>query len=486
VDNDGGSNYEKYYRLLLDSARIPYDISTVGGGALKNIVNLNDYDILIWFTGDARSNILGIGPVEIMQDYLDHGGRLFLTGQGIAKQLHTLAPDFLSAYLKTQYLSTSFVPILGASAGGEVLATGDSVLILGSGGANNQESPDHIAAINGGVPELAYFGGTDLGAVSYTGDYQVVFFSFGFEAITKGSTRWMNRDSVYTEILKYFGYLRPPGYPRTTTLSITPGELTHMLDHTPTFAWGYSDPGSLPQQSYQIQVTGDRFWQTVDQWDSGPMAGAVASAVYAGPDLIDGETYYIRVRTYNGQFWSDWKEGSMRMNSVPVATGLNPDHGQKVTDTVPTLSHATMIEGEDDSLTYAYELYADSQLTTLVAQAQNQLPGTGATTSWQVPVPLARGEDYYWRVRATDKYETGAWTEAASLVVATYACGDANGDWLINVGDAVMIINYVFKGGQAPDPLAAGDANDDGNVNVGDGVYLINFVFKSGPLPCCL
>ncbi len=67
-------------------------------------------------------------------------------------------------------------------------------------------------------------------------------------------------------------------------------------------------------------------------------------------------------------------------------------------------------------------------------------------------------------------------------------CGDANGDREPNVGDAVYMINFVFKSGPAPDPLCSGDANGDGESNVGDAVYLINFVFKSGPPPvetCC-
>ncbi len=66
----------------------------------------------------------------------------------------------------------------------------------------------------------------------------------------------------------------------------------------------------------------------------------------------------------------------------------------------------------------------------------------------------------------------------------TYMCGDANSDGGANVGDAVFLINYVFKGGPAPNPIEAGDANCDDLVNVGDAVYLINFVFKDGPVPC--
>lgn len=65
-----------------------------------------------------------------------------------------------------------------------------------------------------------------------------------------------------------------------------------------------------------------------------------------------------------------------------------------------------------------------------------------------------------------------------------YVCGDANNDGGPNVGDAVYLINFVFKGGPPPDPYEAGDANCDESVNVGDAVYIINFVFKGGPAPC--
>ena len=71
--------------------------------------------------------------------------------------------------------------------------------------------------------------------------------------------------------------------------------------------------------------------------------------------------------------------------------------------------------------------------------------------------------------------------------------GDANGDGFfppftggVNIGDAVYLINYVFKGGPGavPYPLCSGDANCDCQVNVGDAVYIISYVFKGGPPPC--
>ncbi|NIS16248.1 MAG: DUF362 domain-containing protein, partial [candidate division Zixibacteria bacterium] len=65
-----------------------------------------------------------------------------------------------------------------------------------------------------------------------------------------------------------------------------------------------------------------------------------------------------------------------------------------------------------------------------------------------------------------------------------YICGDANSDGTANVSDAVHIINYVFIGGDAPDPMEAGNVNCDGAVNVSDAVWIINYVFVGGNVPC--
>jgi hypothetical protein len=49
----------------------------------------------------------------------------------------------------------------------------------------------------------------------------------------------------------------------------------------------------------------------------------------------------------------------------------------------------------------------------------------------------------------------------------------------------VSLINYLFRNGTAPDPLAAGDANCDGVVEPSDVVYLINYLFRGGDPPDC-
>ncbi|MDD4051690.1 MAG: dockerin type I domain-containing protein, partial [candidate division Zixibacteria bacterium] len=64
--------------------------------------------------------------------------------------------------------------------------------------------------------------------------------------------------------------------------------------------------------------------------------------------------------------------------------------------------------------------------------------------------------------------------------------GDANGDGVINVGDAVHIIAYIFRGGPVPNPLENADANCDNRINIGDAIFLINYMFKGGYAPNCM
>ncbi|MCK4428726.1 MAG: dockerin type I repeat-containing protein [candidate division Zixibacteria bacterium] len=92
------------------------------------------------------------------------------------------------------------------------------------------------------------------------------------------------------------------------------------------------------------------------------------------------------------------------------------------------------------------------------------------------------------------KLTVGGWFSIAGDKVAGYVaqwtkhdfiCGDANGDGEIDIGDVIYLVNYLFSGTSAPDPLEAGDTNCDGTVDIGDVIYLINYLFIDGPPPSC-
>jgi hypothetical protein len=88
------------------------------------------------------------------------------------------------------------------------------------------------------------------------------------------------------------------------------------------------------------------------------------------------------------------------------------------------------------------------------------------------------------RPQFVDKYGSDDNHPICITVFAPYICGDSNGDKDVNVSDAVYIINYVFVGGDPPDPLVSGDVNCDTDVNVSDAVWIINYVFVGGNVPC--
>ncbi|MCA8961981.1 MAG: hypothetical protein KDC38_15755, partial [Planctomycetes bacterium] len=60
--------------------------------------------------------------------------------------------------------------------------------------------------------------------------------------------------------------------------------------------------------------------------------------------------------------------------------------------------------------------------------------------------------------------------------------GDANSDGVVNVADAIFIINWQFLSGPQL-CLKAMDSNDDGLVNVADVVFLIVWAFQGGAEP---
>ncbi|PKK82497.1 MAG: hypothetical protein CVT49_13445 [candidate division Zixibacteria bacterium HGW-Zixibacteria-1] len=66
-----------------------------------------------------------------------------------------------------------------------------------------------------------------------------------------------------------------------------------------------------------------------------------------------------------------------------------------------------------------------------------------------------------------------------------YICGDADGNVAVNILDVTFLINYIYKGGQAPNPLNSADADGNGAINLLDITYLIKYLYKGGAAPIC-
>jgi len=70
-------------------------------------------------------------------------------------------------------------------------------------------------------------------------------------------------------------------------------------------------------------------------------------------------------------------------------------------------------------------------------------------------------------------------------VLSYFACGDMNGDEVVNIFDVTGLISYLYMEGVPPDPIESGDANDDKTINIYDVTYIISYLYITGPEPDC-
>ncbi len=61
--------------------------------------------------------------------------------------------------------------------------------------------------------------------------------------------------------------------------------------------------------------------------------------------------------------------------------------------------------------------------------------------------------------------------------------GDLNNDKMVNLADVVVLLSYLFAGGEPPWCLPLADANGDEGIDLSDAVYLLRFLFNNGDPP---
>ncbi len=82
-----------------------------------------------------------------------------------------------------------------------------------------------------------------------------------------------------------------------------------------------------------------------------------------------------------------------------------------------------------------------------------------------------------------DYYDEFQWIWFENLLLT--ARGNVDGEGVIELGDVVYLINYLWKEGPAPEPIGLGDLNCDAVIDLGDVVSLINYLYKGGDPPGC-
>jgi len=199
---DGGAWYNSqivWYQMALDELGYLYDLWPVTDpfdaqkAHVPKRADLQGYDIVIWSSPEDSPGF--VGASQALSEYLDAGGRLFLSGQDIAYWDGGGSPLFQASYF-SDYILARFVKDDSGWTHVEGLPgqlfSGLSLDLNGESSANNQRFPDVIELTHpeSGASVLAYPDGSYAGQqVGLCLPYRVVYLAFGLEGINTAAAR---------------------------------------------------------------------------------------------------------------------------------------------------------------------------------------------------------------------------------------------------------------------------------------------------------
>ena len=240
VMDDDTPYFSSYYTDALDANAYSYDVWATNFYGPIDSTTLSMYQdgVVIWAT-PTYGTLIDESMQATLMDYLDGGGKLFITGQDIGYYTYYYCiTTFYNDYLHAAFLQdgTDLYTLRGVV--GDPISAGMTLSITGGDGANNQVLPSEINPIAPAVPIFYYnpvaaedssrpsnpislppgagklldrapnsiegIIGSGTGALRVdTGVYRVVYFAFGFEAIDNlaGTDRAAVMQSVLTWLL---------------------------------------------------------------------------------------------------------------------------------------------------------------------------------------------------------------------------------------------------------------------------------------------
>ncbi len=222
VDNDYyegmafEDNVEQYYMDAINdlSAKPRFAFRDLHVQALPDSAQILQFEKVIWFTGGHSVIQLSNEALNLMTFYLDNGGKLFLSGQNLLTW--NFYKPLFSDYIKVGIGSDNADQLILYNMPGDPI-TGDFTFlkITGDEGAFNQTSPDVLTLKDGTDPIFRYSPpNQNLYAAVRTEDaekdYKLVFFAFGFEAITDFITPANSAQLRKNILTKIFEWLETP------------------------------------------------------------------------------------------------------------------------------------------------------------------------------------------------------------------------------------------------------------------------------------
>ena len=210
VNVDPEGNYEEFLLPALDSLGISYyywEREQDGEIPFSKLYKFQD-SLILWMTGDREEETVTETEADSLTNFVENGGRLFITGQNVAEDLQ--GSQFLNNVLGVEFISSPINEIFCFPIHEDTLGSLLRPFITTNGGsALNQTSRDWIQPTNGSRAFLSYDSTGSIVAGVWKGDNvpQVVFLGFGLEGIgwSQSFPDYMNRREVMEQILGSMG-----------------------------------------------------------------------------------------------------------------------------------------------------------------------------------------------------------------------------------------------------------------------------------------
>ena len=74
-------------------------------------------------------------------------------------------------------------------------------------------------------------------------------------------------------------------------------------------------------------------------------------------------------------------------------------------------------------------------------------------------------------------------TLASTDETDVFSRGDGNGDGALELTDGIIVLNYLFTGGEAPGCMEAADSDNDAQISLTDAVLILSYLFQGGNAP---
>lgn len=185
---------------------------------INNAINLNNYELVIWILGDESTTDETFSSTEQLKvaEYLNNGGKLFVTGSEIAWDLEGASSatsndtQFLRQYLKSKFVADNAGTYFAVGKDStEFSGLNITFGVTGTGSPYTEDYPDAIDTVGGSIPIIKYNNNYTAG-IAYSGTFnnpqkegQLIYIGFPFETIGSIGTR----QQVMTAAFKYFGFI---------------------------------------------------------------------------------------------------------------------------------------------------------------------------------------------------------------------------------------------------------------------------------------